>query len=186
MKKLLSLLLALTMVFTLVACGGEKDVEPENNTPAQEEPAGVKVELQSYPKEGETTAMKAVVYYPEDSGIKDSGYPEDKELKNLDENYRINIKSYQDDEFEDVRMKYKNFYSNYAETEFLGYKAITSENADYYNIAVQFEENRYMEIIVCSVGESDKSAKEIYESVPAIKATINTLEYLGEVEATRE
>ena len=87
-------------------------------------------------------------------------------------------------------MKYKNFYTNYAETEFLGYTAITCENDDYYNIAILFEETdsigRYMEIAVSAIGESDKTAKEIYESVPAIKATLDTIKYLGEVPATRD
>lgn len=77
-------------------------------------------------------------------------------FKNLEENYRINIKSYQDDEYETLRMKYQTFMQNYTETEFLGYEAFVAENFDYYNTAVLFEQedtiSRYIEIVVCDIG----------------------------------
>ena len=219
MKKKYFVLFATLMACTFAACGGEKEpeqkepaqVEEETTettetaepteaaeseepevtaTPEVVEEEKVEVVLQSYPKEGETTAMKALIYYPKDSGIKDSNYPEDKEFKNLEENYRINIKSYQDDEYETLRMKYQTFMQNYTETEFLGYEAFVAENFDYYSIAVLFEQedtiSRYIEIIVCSIGETDMSAKEIYDAYPVIQEVIETIEYVGVVEATRD
>ena len=113
MKKLLALLLAGMMIFSLAACGGEKGVEPvSNNASVAQEPAGVKVELTDVEKK-----VSANIYYPETAVLDVVEYSDSKSLIQENGDYKIDFYLCADDRYEKI-MKYNQMGSDFAEGKF--------------------------------------------------------------------
>ena len=180
MKKLLALLMAGMMVFSLAACGGgETDGESENNNaPVAQEPAGVKVELTDVEKK-----VSANIYYPETAVLDVVEYSDSKSLIQENGDYKIDFYLCADDRYEKI-MKYNKMGSDFAEGKFGEYDSYSCIKDGKYTVVVLFEKadgfDSYLQIMVESgSSENTQSAKEIFDTNAEVKAIIESVVYNG-------
>ena len=179
MKKLLALLLAGMMVFSLAGCGGEKGGEPENNNaPVVEEPAGVKVELTDVEKK-----VSANIYYPETAVLDVVEYSDSKSLIQENGDYKIDFYLCADDRYEKI-MKYNQMSSDFAEGKFGEYDSYTCIKDGKYTTVVLFEKadgfDSYLQIMVePGSSENTLTSKEIFDTNAEVKAIIESVVYNG-------
>lgn len=179
MKKLLALLLAGMMVFSLAACGGGEKPE-ENNAPAVEEPAGVKVELKDA-----SGMVSADVYYPEAAELDVLEYSDSKSLLQDDGDYKIDFRLVADDRYEKLKGYYK-MGSDVTEGKFGAYDCITCLKDGNYVTFVYLEKlddkDVYLEILVSSgSSENTTPSKEIYDTNAEVKEIIESFVYNGKI-----
>ena len=180
MKKLLALLMAGMMVFSLAACGGgETDGEPENNNaPVAQEPAGVKVELTDVEKKA-----SANIYYPETAVLDVVEYSDSKSLIQENGDYKIDFYLCADDRYEKI-MKYNKMGSDFAEGKFGEYDSYSCIKDGKYTVVVLFEKadgfDSYLQIMVePGSSENTLTSKEIFDTNAEVKAIIESVVYNG-------
>ena len=180
MKKLLALLMAGMMVFSLAACGGgETDGESENNNaPVAQEPAGVKVELTDVEKK-----VSANIYYPETAVLDVVEYSDSKSLIQENGDYKIDFYLCADDRYEKI-MKYNKMGSDFAEGKFGEYDSYSCIKDGKYTVVVLFEKadgfDSYLQIMVePGSSENTLTSKEIFDTNAEVKAIIESVVYNG-------
>ena len=180
MKKLLALLMAGMMVFSLAACGGgETDGEPENNNaPVAQEPEGVKVELTDVDKK-----VSANIYYPETAVLDVVEYSDSKSLLQENGDYKIDFYLCADDRYEKI-MKYNKMGSDFAEGKFGEYDSYSCIKDGKYTVVVLFEKadgfDSYLQIMVePGSSENTLTSKEIFDTNAEVKAIIESVVYNG-------
>lgn len=180
MKKLLALLLAGMMVFSLAACGGgETGGEAENNNaPVAQEPAGVKVELTDVEKK-----VSANIYYPETAVLDVVEYSDSKSLIQENGDYKIDFYLCADDRYEKI-MKYNQMGSDFTEGKFGEYDSYSCIKDGKYTVVVLFEKadgfDSYLQILVePGSTENTLTSKEIFDTNAEVKAIIESVVYNG-------
>ena len=180
MKKLLAVLLALTMLFAFAACGGgSTGGEPENNNaPVVEEPVGVKVELTDVEKK-----VSANIYYPETAVLDVVEYSDSKSLIQENGDYKIDFYLCADDRYEKI-MKYNKMGSDFAEGKFGEYDSYSCIKDGKYTTVVLFEKadgfDSYLQIMVePGSSENTLTSKEIFDTNAEVKEIIESVVYNG-------
>ena len=176
MKKLLSVILMITLVLSLAACGGNK---------------GEKITLYEDTWEGDNVKLAVDFYYPEDAGITlegDEEYPNWIDMKYESKNIAICPTIFEDTTFDANKEYAKENEDGYQEFKIKSYNCYGYESFGGYWIYVHLEEvsettDRYM-IIDTSIIDYSKDTPEgiaHYEDAD-IKKIIESFEVQGIVE----
>ncbi len=177
MKKLLSVILAVTLVLSLAACGGNK---------------GKKITLYGETWEGDNVRLAVDFYYPEDADITLEGeeeYPNWIDIHYNDKNITISPAIFEDTTFDANKEYDKAGEETYEEFQINGYDCYGYESFGGYWIYVHLEEvsettDRYLVIDTETIDYSKDGTPEDkaqYEDED-IKKIIESFEYRGVVE----
>ena len=179
MKKLLSVILMVTLVLSLAACGGNK---------------GEKITLYEDTWEGEDVKLAVDFYYPEGADIEiefDEEYPNNAEISYTSKNIQINPALFEDTTFDANKEYSKENEDTYEEFKLNGYDCYAYEDFGGYWIYVHLEEvsettDRYLVIDTEAIDYSKDGTPEgkaQYEDKD-IKKIMESFEYRGMVEYT--
>ena len=177
MKKLLSVILMITLVLSLAACGGSK---------------GEKITLYEETYEGDNVRLAVDFYYPEGADITlegDEDYPNWIDMKYESKNITIGPSIFEDTTFDANKEYAKENEDTYEEFELNGYDCYAYEDFGGYWIYVHLEEvsettDRYLVIDTETIDYSKDGTPEgkaQYEDVD-IKKIMESFEYRGVVE----
>lgn len=180
MKRLLSVILAITLVLSLAACGSK----------------GEKVTLYAESWEGDNVRLAVDFYYPEDAGITlegDEEYPNWIDMHYTDKNITISPAIFEDTTFDANKEYDKENEETFTEFELNGYDCYAYESFGGYWIYVHLEEvsettDRYLVIDTETIDYSiDGTPEGIGQyQVEEIKKIIESFEYRGVVEYPEE
>ena len=176
MKKLLSIILAITLVLSLVACGGSK---------------GAKYTLYAETYDGDDVRLAVDFYYPEGANITlegDEEYPNWIDMKYESKNITIGPALFEDTTFDANKEYAKENEDTYEEFKLNGYDCYAYEAFGGYCIYVHLEEvsettDRYIVIDTETIDYSmddTPEGKAQYEDKD-IKKIIDSFEYRGVV-----
>lgn len=181
MKKLLSVILMVTLVLSLAACGGNK---------------GKKITLYEETYEGDNVRLAADFYYPEGADITLEGeeeYPNWIDMDYESKNITIGPALFEDTTFDSNKEYAKENEDTYEEFKLNGYDCYAYEDFGGYCIYVHLEEvsettDRYLvidtETIDYSIDDTPEG-KAQYEDKD-IKKIIESFEYRGVVDYPEE
>jgi len=178
MKKLMAIILAVVMVFSLSACGKANK--------------GEKLTLYAETWEGDNVMLAVDFYYPEDAGITLEGEKDELNWIDMDynsKNITISPAIFEDTTFDANKEYDKENEETYTEFELNGYKCYAYESFGGYWIYVHLEEvsettDRYLVIDTETIDYSVDGTPEgigQYEDED-IKKIIESFEYRGVVE----
>ena len=182
MKKLFSIILVVTLVLSLSACGGGNK--------------GEKITLYEDTWEGENVKLAVDFYYPEGADITlegDEEYPNWIDMKYNSKNITIGPALFEDTTFDANKEYAKENEDTYEEFELNGYDCYAYEDFGGYCIYVHLEEvsettDRYLVINTETIDYSKDGTpedKDQYEDED-IKKIVDSFEYRGVVEYPEE
>lgn len=181
MKKFLALILAVLMIFSFAACGG--DDQTGGNQPSEEvvqEPTGVEVEVKD--ADG---IVSASVYYPETAMLDVLEFSDSVTLLQDNGDYKIDFILAANDRYEKLKTYYQ-MGAEYTEGKFGEYDCATCLKDGNYVTFVYLEKlddkDAYVEILVSSgSSENTLSGKEIYDANAEVKEIIESFVYNGKI-----
>lgn len=168
MKKILALLLAVSMVFALAACGS----------------SGTKVTV-----ENDDKTISIELSYPENAGIELGGEGAYVDFTDDEEQYYVFVELFEHDMYD----YYKSGAvedETFTETKIGGYYAYSTDDGDSMYTTILFEEEpvednvyRYAEIQIDGPLNTDTDIKDFVKGNKEIQSILNSIKYLGETKA---
>jgi hypothetical protein len=183
MKKILALLLAVSMVFALAACGNNDGAKKEDA------PAGVKMNLETRPTSAIDYVLKTEFYYPENSGITVE-YNETDCIALADEGdgYIMMLKIAEDEDYEYTKDWVIETYGEEAikDVKLGELDAYMYCGLDSYNLCALLEKDateeghRYVTIEIGTPCESEEEIVKFVNDNTEIQHILKSFKYIGE------
>lgn len=174
MKKILSLLLVLSLILSFAACGNEKVID-------------VKLSYNDNTEGAKTIGIE--FSYPEEAGIEAEIDTDYAELVDEEEGYALKIALYEDEDYKTKDEWAKEMEVSYKEVDLLGYKGHSYNDVGGFTMFLLLEtagENfRYVKFDLDG-DFYDEEAENFFYDNKEIQKVVNSFKYLGEIEDVAE